>query len=45
MSESSTWVPQVTVYGSKIWIRLVPSSSKWLGNYTPHIGYGPTTLG
>jgi hypothetical protein len=39
------WVPRVTGYGPKFWIRSVPSSGKPLGNHTPCIRYGPTTLG
>jgi hypothetical protein len=40
-------VPQVKLvigYSPKLWIRPVPSSSKQLGNHTPHTGYVPTTL-
>jgi hypothetical protein len=37
------WVPWVTDYGPKIWIRLVSYSSKWLGNHTSCTGYGLTT--
>jgi hypothetical protein len=39
-------VPKVlwaTGYSPKFLIRSVPSSSKQLGNHTPHTGYGPTT--
>jgi hypothetical protein len=36
-------VPRFAGYRLKIWIRLVPSSDKWLGNQVLHTGYGPTT--
>jgi hypothetical protein len=29
-------VPWATSYGPKFWMRLVPSSGKWLANHTPH---------
>jgi hypothetical protein len=38
-------VPRVTGYSPTIWLRPVPTSSKWLGNHTSHTGYGPTTPG
>jgi hypothetical protein len=31
-------------YNPKIWIRPIPSSSKWLRNHTPCTGYDPTLL-
>jgi hypothetical protein len=37
-------VPLVTGDGPKIQIRSVPSNSKWLGDHTPCIEYGPPLL-
>jgi hypothetical protein len=45
VSGSSNTGTAGTGYGPKLWIWLVPSSSKWLRNHIPCIGYGPTTHG
>jgi hypothetical protein len=31
-----TQVPRAAGYDPKLWIQSIPSSSKWLGNHTPH---------
>jgi hypothetical protein len=38
------WVPWVTSYSPKIWIRPVFSDGKWLGNLAPRIEDSLTTL-
>jgi hypothetical protein len=34
-------VPSAAGYDPKLWLRSVPSSDKWLGNYTPRIRERP----
>jgi hypothetical protein len=40
-----SWVPWVTSYAPKFWIRSIPTSGKWQRNHMPRTRYGHTTPG